>query len=188
MNIIGVSGTNGSGKDTIANLLSKKYGFYSASATEMLGNELIRRGEPTERKNKRTLSAEWRREHGLGVIVDKAVEQARAAGYDKLVVGSLRNSGEVDRVHELGGQMIWIDSDPKVRYARITGANRGRVEDRKTFEQFLGEEQSEMEHSGDSATLNMSAVKAGADRFLNNNSNNIEEFEQQAEKLLQDLL
>ncbi len=188
MNIIGVSGTNGSGKDTIARMLADRHNFYAASATDMLGTELIRRGLPTERENKRNLSAEWRRQHGLGVIVDRAVAEAKAAGFDKLVVGSLRNSGEVDRLHELGGSMIWIDSDPKVRYKRISGANRGRVEDMKTFEQFLAEEQAEMEHSGDVATLNLSGVKAGADRFIDNDSNNIEEFMNSTEKTLEDLL
>lgn len=188
MLIIGVAGTNGSGKDTIAKVLSEKYGFYEASATDMLGAELDKRGLPHERENKRTVSAEWRREHGLGVIVDKAVEQAKAAGFDKLVVGSLRNPGEADRVHELDGVMIWVDADPQIRYERIQKNDRGRVEDSKTFEQFLAEEEAEMSHSGDSATLNLSGVRAKSDRFINNNGNSIEEFSKQIEKDLADLL
>lgn len=188
MIIIGISGTNGSGKDTIAKLLADKHGFYSASATDMFEQELKRRGLPFERQNKRALSAEWRRKYGLGVVVDKGVEEAKAAGFDKLVVGSLRNSGEVDRVHELGGTMVWVDADPKVRYERITKNNRGRVEDQKSFEQFLAEEQAEMEYSGDKATLNMSEVKTQSDKFLENNSSDLQVFVQKAETLLQDLL
>lgn len=188
MIIIGLSGTNGSGKDTVAHMLVEKYGFYFASATDMLGNELTKRGLSHERENKRAVSAEWRREHGLGVIVDKGVEEAKAAGYTKLVVGSLRNSGEADRVHELGGEVLWIDSDPGVRYKRITGSNRGRVEDQKTFEQFLAEENAEMQHSGDAATLNIAGVKAKADRFIQNDSASIEEFQALAEDALSDLL
>lgn len=184
MKIIGVSGTNGSGKDTVAQMLEDEYGFYSVSATKMLGDELTRRGLPHEREHKRAVSAEWRRKSGLGVIVDRAVEEARQAGYNKLVVGSLRNSGEVDRVHELGGTMIWIDADPKIRYERIQKGARGRVEDRKTYEQFLAEEQAEMQHSGDAATLNMAAVKAGADIIIENNDGNVQDFKENAKRHL----
>lgn len=188
MIIIGVAGTNGSGKDTVARILAKRHGFYAASATDMLGAELTRRGLPHERENKRSVSAEWRRQHGLGVIVDKAVAEAKAAGFDKLVVGSLRNSGEADRVHELGGEVIWIDADPRTRYERIQKNNRGRVEDAKTYEQFVQEQQAEMEHSGDSATLNLAGVKAKSDRFIDNSGENVEDFIPEIEKLLADLL
>lgn len=188
MKIIGIAGTNGSGKDTIANMLVEKHGYYFASATDMLGNELTKRGLAHERENKRNVSAEWRREHGLGVIVDKGIAEAKAAGFDKVVVSSLRNSGEADRVHELGGEVIWADADPRVRYERIQRNDRGRVEDHKTYEQFLEEQEAEMQHSGDSATLNIAGVKAKADRFIQNNSQDVEDFKAQAEEQLADLV
>lgn len=187
MKIIGLSGTNGSGKDTVASMLAERHGFFVGSATEMLGSELKRRALPTEREQKRTLSAEWRRQYGLGAIVDRAVEEAKALGINKIVVGSLRNPGEADRVHELGGVMIWVDADPKVRYNRIQSADRGRIEDKKTYEEFLAEEQAEMQHSGDEATLNMSGVKAKVDMFLENSGDSIEEFMNKADEELTDL-
>lgn len=188
MMVIGISGSNGSGKDTVANMLGQKHNFYVASATHMLAEELTRRGLPLERENKRNLSSEWRRGSGLGVIVDKAVEAASAAGFDRVVVGSLRNTGEVERVHELGGIQIWFDADPKVRYERVQLGQRGRVEDMKTFEQFLAEEQIEMTPTGDATTLNMGGVKAMADLEIRNDVNSIEEFIIQAEAALKDIL
>lgn len=188
MKIIGVAGTNGSGKDTISEMLAQRHGYYLASATEMLGAELDRRGLPHERENKRDVSTEWRKQHGLGVIVDKAVAAAKAAGYEKVVVGSLRNPGEVDRVHELNGQVIWADADPKIRYSRIQSNNRNRTEDNKTFEEFLSEEQAEMQNSNDAAKLSLSGVKAKSDIFISNDGNDIEGFKNQAEKELADLI
>jgi dephospho-CoA kinase len=185
MKIIGISGTNGSGKDTVAKLLVEKYGFVWGDATTMLGDELTKRGLPHERANKSELSAEWRRESGMGAIVDKAVELFKnTPGAKGVVVGSLRHPGEVDRVHELGGEVVWIDADPKVRYDRIQKNTRNRVEDQKTFEEFLAEEQSEMAHSGDSATLNMGAVKESADIFINNDGGVIPVFEADIEAAL----
>jgi len=185
MKIIGLAGTNGSGKDTVALLLAEKYGYLFADATKILGDELTKRGLVHERANKSALSAQWRREHGMAVIVEKAVELYKAGDYKGLIVGSLRHPGEADRVHGLGGEVLWVDADPQVRYNRINSANRGRVEDNKTYQQFLAEEQTEMSQSGDAATLNMGAVKDRADMFLMNNGNDIEAFKKQVESELE---
>ncbi|MCX6727440.1 MAG: AAA family ATPase [Candidatus Saccharibacteria bacterium] len=184
MKIIGLSGTNGSGKDTVGHLLEEKHGYLFADATAMLGAELDKRGLTHERVNKAALSAEWRRESGMGVIIDKALEMFNAGDYKGLIVGSLRHPGEADRVHEIGGMVLWVDADPQIRYDRISANNRGRVEDQKTFEQFLAEEASEMSPSGDAATLNMGAVKEQADYVIQNNGNDIEQFKVDAEKTL----
>lgn len=172
--IIGLSGTNGAGKDTVGRILSEHHNFLFISVTDLLRDEAKRRGLPIEREHLRTISAEWRREHGLGVLVDRAVAdfEPKKDRYDGVVMASLRNPYEADRVHELGGVVIWVDADPKVRYERVqaNAADRGRAaEDAKTFEEFLAEEQVEMQSSGDEATLNMSAVKERCDiRILNN--------------------
>lgn len=189
LDIIGVSGTNGSGKDTVMKLLNGKYGYLFVSATDLLSAELVRRGEPTDREHKAALSAEWRREHGMGVIVKKAYEfwQGQKDRYNGVVVGSLRHPGEVDAVHDYGGQVVWVDADPRIRYDRIqaNAAARGRAaEDAISFEQFQAEEAREMHPTGDAATLDMSSVKAKADVFLDNNGDNIPAFETAVEQAL----
>lgn len=186
MKVIGIGGTNGSGKDTVGTMLAEKFGFLSVSVSDLLRNECRRRGLPIERENLRMISAEWRREGGLGVLVDKAVALFEEQGdaYAGLAVGSLRNPGEVDRVHAFDGVSVWVDADPKIRYDRIQRANRGRGgEDNKTYEQFLAEEAAEMQHSGDEATLNMAGVKALSDITILNESTP-EELEKQIMKLL----
>ncbi len=189
MKIIGLSGTNGSGKDTVAHLLADKYGYYFGSATDMLREELEKRDLPVDRKHKAQLSAEWRRQYGMAAIVDRAYEHymANLDKYKGLIVGSLRHPGEADRVHELDGTMLWVDADAQIRYGRVT-ANahaRGRLaEDNKTFEEFLVEEEREMHPVGDEATLNMSAVKDRADIILINNTHDIESFKAEAEQVL----
>jgi dephospho-CoA kinase len=170
MKIIGLAGTNGSGKDTVAQILADDYGFFVVSATEMLEQELKIRGLAFERENKRKVGNEWREQYGLSAIVDKAIEQAKSKDAEKLVVGSLRHPAEAERVKELNGTVVWVDADPHKRYERIQQNNRGRVEDRKTFEQFLREEQDEMQSQGEATGISGAEVKKLADVFIENDS------------------
>ncbi len=186
MKIIGVSGTNGSGKDTIGEYLQKEKDFLFVPATDILREEARKRDLPLERENLRAISAEWRRAHGLGFLMDKAVEQA-GEECKGVAIASLRNPGEADRVHELGGTVIWVDADPKIRYERVQNRQRSS-EDQKTFEEFMQEEQDEASHSGDEATLNTLAVKAKADICIDNNFSTIEDFEKAIESKLTGLI
>lgn len=194
MKIIGISGTNGSGKDTVSKMLAEKHGYLFADASAMFVAELNQRCLPIDRANKAKLSAEWRREFGMGAIVDKAVEMFNKSSkaYAGLVVGSLRHPGEVDSVHNLGGKVVWVDADPRVRYDRIQKNLHERqtthAEEGKSFEEFLAEQQREMTPVGDSATLNMSAVKEKADIFLENNGDDVEAFKKEAEEALEKYL
>ena len=178
MKLFGLAGTNGSGKDTVGEILAEQHNFLFISVSDMLRDEARSRGLPVEREQLKTISAEWRRESGLGVLIDKAIERYKQLGGDEkyvgLVVASIRNPGEVDRIHELGGKLVWTDADPKIRYDRIFSRQR-TAEDNKTFEQFLAEEQAEMQHSGDAATLSVGDVKTNADIFLVNEGT-LEEF------------
>lgn len=186
--IIGVAGTNGSGKDTVMNLLADKYNFLFASATDLLSAELLSKNLPTDRIHKAELAAQWRRQHGHAVIVDKAYQTFKeqpAGKYAGLVVGSLRHPAEADAVHELGGKVLWVDADPQLRYQRVQAANReGRAsEDKLSFEQFMADEAREMTPVGDAATLSMSDVKAMADATVVNEGS-LEELERNLTEVL----
>jgi dephospho-CoA kinase len=188
MKIIGIGGTNGSGKDTLSQILEHDYDWLFVSVSrDLIIPELKRRKLPLERENMANLTAEWNREIAKGAAIDKAVEEferlAKLREYGGLVISSIRHPWEADRIHHKGGQLVWIDADPKVRYDRIF--NRGQGDkDKKTFEQFLEEEQSEMAHKGDESTLNMGAVRAKADIFLTNDTDDIEVFKKAAQKVL----
>jgi cytidylate kinase len=171
--LIGLSGTNGSGKDTAGEIVAEKYGYLFVSVSDLLRVELRARGIPVERQHLRKLSAEWRREFGLGVLVDKAVELAEKSGYPGVVASPMRNVGEAQHLKDLGGTLVWVDADQAMRYQRVRSTHRGRPgEDDKTFEQFCAEEQAEMYPSdpNDPAVLNMAGVRALADITIVNES------------------
>jgi cytidylate kinase len=181
MKIIGLSGTNGAGKDTVGLLLAKKHNYLFVSVSDLLRDEARKRGQPVVREVLRTISAEWRRQYGLGVLVDKAIEFCASNGdkYDGVIICPMRNVAEAQHLKDMGGTLIWIDSAPHVRYRRIqdNAQQRGRKgEDDKTFEQFQAEEATEMQAplDGDEASLNMLGVKALADIHLDNDDNGLD--------------
>lgn len=177
MKIIGLSGTNGAGKDSVGEILSEHDGFLFIPATNMLRDEAKQTGREPNRKTLAEISTGWRHQFGMGAVVDVALqryEEEITKHHGKIVIASLRHPGEADRIHELGGMVIWVDADPQIRYKRVISNSHLRdraAEDQKTFEQFIAEEKAEMQHSGDEATLNMSGVKDKADIFLENNGN-----------------
>jgi cytidylate kinase len=188
LTIIGLGGTNGSGKDLAGALIAQRHNYLFVSVTDIMREELKRRGLPPERQHMRALSAELRREHGMGVLVDRAVDLFKQAGdhYQGIVMASLRNPYEADQIHKLGGTMVWLDADPKVRYNRVQAnmrANRG-VDDQKSFEEFLADEQAEMHQSGDEATLNMSAVRDRSDVIVQNDGDDQQVFASDLDRAL----
>ena len=186
--LIGIAGTDGSGKDTIGEMLSDRHGWLFISVTDLLRQELTRQNKVITRANQRQLSAEWRRKSGNGVLIDKAWEtynqKNKNGQFRGLVTSSLRNPGEVDEIHRLGGKVVWVDADIHVRYQRVINRQKNATEDNVTFEEFVKEEQEQMEHQEDEATLSLSAVKAKADIFLDNSGHDINAFKNQAEKAL----
>ena len=182
LKIIGISGTNGSGKDAAGLTLADRHSYLFVSVTDLLRAELNRRGVPVDREHLRELSAEWRREYGLAVLVDRALEEYNKlkGEYVGLAIASLRTPAEADRIHEMGGVVLWIDADAHTRYERIQNNAEARArsgEDAKSFEEFLAEEQAEMQTTGDAATLNMTEVKRRADVILNNDQTDLQHFQ-----------
>jgi cytidylate kinase len=49
MKIIGISGTNGSGKDSLGQMLQQNHGWLFVPATDILRDELKKRGKRIER-------------------------------------------------------------------------------------------------------------------------------------------
>lgn len=73
--IIGISGTNGAGKDTLAALRHEKEGAEHVSLSDILRRELIARGITPERENLMNLSRQWRDESGdYGILATRTIQ------------------------------------------------------------------------------------------------------------------
>lgn len=172
--IIGITGTNGAGKDTLGELLAERCGYKFRSVSDILREELTSQGIAHEREHMRALSTKWANEHGHGVLTIKTieayVEEEEHEGYKGLVIGSIRRPAEAEAIHTEGGIVIWVDADKRLRYERIQANNRGRVDDNYSFEEWSKHEDIEMQSiEGQPGSINMLGVKEIADIHIENN-------------------
>lgn len=178
--IIGLAGTNGAGKDTLGDLRLELHNARKVSLSDILRAEADKRGLPHERIHLGAISTELSTNLGAGALSIATIQnflETRTSSESGLSIVSIRRPDEGRAIQDAGGTLIWIDADRELRYRRILEANRGRVTDIKTFEEFCAEEDREMySASGDPFALNMSGVREISDIHLINEFGSKEKF------------
>jgi dephospho-CoA kinase len=166
--IIGISGTLGSGKDTVAETL-KSFGFQHISTADLLREEAKKLGRSVDRETLRKTGNELRTKFGSGYLVDLALSIKKT---DQVVISGIRSSGEVDKLKSLPyAYLIFVDAPIELRFQRISERKRN-VEDNSTLEQFR--ESENVENAGNSNAQNLSYCKSKADLIIENNSTKID--------------
>lgn len=132
--IVGITGTNGSGKDTVADYLVKK-GFTHHSLSDILREELAKEGKKESRENMANKSKELREKYGLGVLSKRVLETIKKNKEKNCVVVSIRKKEEAEVFKNHGDSLIIsVDAPLKERYMRIS--KRQREGDKFSFEEF----------------------------------------------------
>ncbi len=182
---IGITGTAGSGKGTVADYLVTKYGFKHYSARAFISEELDRRGLVKTRENIRLVANELRATNGPGYIISELYERA-IKNKVNAVLESIRNPSEIDTLRQKPGKffMLAVDADPKIRYERIV--KRKSSTDFVGFEKFMADEQAEMNDLNPSGMKIAQCIKM-SDALITNDAD-LETFLDKIDKLIQPLL
>jgi dephospho-CoA kinase len=163
--IIGLTGTNGSGKGTVAEYLVREKGFAHYSARDFIVEEVKRRNMPTDRNSMIIVGNELRKEYGPAYVLEQLYALANAAGGDA-VLESVRTTGEVTGLRQYDDfYLIGVNASQPIRYERAL--QRKSSTDQISFAEFITLEEREMQ-SQDPGVQNIAAVLRLADSVLTN--------------------
>lgn len=188
--IVGVTGPLCAGTDTFGEILQKEFGFVWLAYSDVLRDELRKRGIEITRKNLQDLGNELRETRGTGVISELLVERmivgkdpehkndfvsgSQTTNGKKVVrdyvVGNIRNPGEVEVLREKFGDefvLVRLDAEKKIRFERLL--QRRREKDPQTWEEFLKVEARDFGVNEEKSGQQHSAVFEMADFVIENN-------------------
>lgn len=178
--VLGLTGAPSSGKDTVANHLSK-LGFLHISTSGIIREEMRKENLPTDRSNINVFSIKSRHERGSGYLAEIAAKKVTG----NAVISGLRNVAEVEYLRKVFGKnfvLITVEAPLETRYK--WAIERKRVGDEISFEQFKAEE--DAERNGDEYAHQVDILIKMADRVIINNDT-VDEMLKKVDNLVSEL-
>jgi len=175
LRLIGVSGTAGAGKDTVAGLLCQMFGLQNLSSGDFL--RVITRyvyKQPHDFNPTRDQLyevANYLRKHvNPAALVRLCILEAHTQQLQGAVISGLRSMGEAEAVREAGGIIVGVDADQHIRYERMTARQRN-AESRWTLDAFLQQDEYENRGLSDSGPeRGIRSIIQSADIVIDNSS------------------
>lgn len=180
--IIGITGSFGAGKGVVVDYLVKNKGFKHYSARAFIQEEAKKRGLDISKGREATIPVanELRAQHGPAYIVDSLYQRALEDG-SNAVIESLRAVAEVKKIKELGGIVIGVDAEPRLRYERAFA--RASETDHVSFEEWLEQEKRESNPDDPTKQDIFGALKESD--FVVKNNGTLDELSAQVEQILE---
>ncbi|MDR1663106.1 MAG: dephospho-CoA kinase [Endomicrobium sp.] len=180
--IIGLTGFCCSGKDTVADYISQKYGYKHFSLSDVIREIIKKVGLEPVRENLVIFGTKIREENGNGVLARKVLEKTRDGG--RYCITSIRHSEEINELKKRKNfVLINIDASQDIRFERMQ--RRKRPGDPKTLKKFVEFEERESQVSGSWQQLKKTANMA--DITFINDSNDITILKATVNNLLKNL-
>lgn len=138
MKVIGLTGTIGSGKEVVRELIEKSTSSYSVVLSSLLKEDALKKQKiAITREIKQNLGNEVRRQYGTEILAKIAIGFMQK-NKDFLIIDGIRNPGEIDFLREKFGEdfkLIAIDAPQQIRFERMS--QRKREGDPATLEEFI---------------------------------------------------
>jgi dCMP deaminase len=179
--IIGVTGSYGAGKDSVAEIL-QQMNFYHVSLSDMIREEARKRKIELTRDNLIKLGNDLRTSFGAEVLARRALEKVREG--ENYVFTSVRNPAEVELLQKREDfLMIKVVAPEEVRLKRLVA--RSREEDPTTLAEMRAKAAKENTSNPNSQQLLKVASMA---KVTINNDADLEALKKKVQKLVEDHL
>lgn len=176
--IIGLTGTNGAGKGTVAEILKEK-GFEYYSLSDEIREEVKKRGLDEGLDNLIAMGNELREKEGPATLSRRILKKIGGKKGD-FIVDSIRNPAEIDELKKNKRFiLIALDAPVKLRYERIK--SRKRASDFVSFDKFR--EQEEVQLKGGKTGQQLLKCIGMADHKIIND-HDMDELKEKVEKIL----
>lgn len=180
--IIGITGTNGAGKDTLAEILVKKIKYPHFSLSDELREICHEKNILPTRENLTKLGNDLRQEFGNDYLSQRILLKTP----NNFIVTSIRNPKEIEPFKKAGKfLLIAVDANIEIRHQRVV-ANKNRSgeklgESETSFVAFKAQEDREMQ--GESFGQQLGKLISMADINISN-AGTIEELETKVDQLI----
>jgi dephospho-CoA kinase len=142
--IIGLVGSLASGKETTKKYLAEKYEAKDCRFSSILRDVLSRITVPNSRENLQKLSTVLRANFGEDLLASAIAADASKLDANIVVIDGVRRFTDIEHLRNLPNFiLVKIDAEPQIRYERMKLRNENAGDDKKTFEEFIQDHESE---------------------------------------------
>ncbi len=184
MKIIGLTGTMGSGKDTVKDFLLKKLSAATVTLSDVIRTEMEKKKNTIDRTTLQNMGNEMRQKYGAHILAMLAVEYlSRSKKF--VVIDGIRNPAEADYLRKkFGGdfKLIAVDAPQQIRFERIQ--KRPQRNDPKTWEEFVAADNRESGDSEPEYGLQLKKCIERAD-FVISNDGTVEDLRKKVNEIIQ---
>ena len=176
--LIGITGTNGSGKGAVVEYLVSKKGFSRYSGRAIILEAVEEQHLPNKRGVMREVANELRREHGPAYIMERLYDMAKDD--TNAVLESVRTIGEAEFLKSKNAFIIAVDAKKETRYERVLSMSHDAAP--ISFQDFSLMEDREMS-SSEPWDMNVFGVMQLANARVTNDGT-LEELQMQVDAVL----
>jgi dephospho-CoA kinase len=144
--ILGIVGTQGSGKNYISEYVIAHYGGDHFTFSDFLAHILAKMNVPKSRDNMIKLSVSLRGEFGDDLLSHAIAAEALRSEADIVLVDGIRRTGDLTAFRPMPNfTLIGVNADPKLRFERMKKRGEKAGETDMTWEQFEATEKAPTE-------------------------------------------